>query len=94
MSDKTHNRVIFNIKSGYYLELFSPETVKLLASRSFDQLLNISPTNHIYTKTFHLEFSYIEVWFTNQKSMSIYIYIERERGREIEKREDSEDHKS
>ena len=31
-------------------------------NKAFDQLLNISPTNHIYTETFRSELSYIEVW--------------------------------
>ena len=30
--NKIQNRVTFNIKSGYYLELLTPETMKLLAS--------------------------------------------------------------
>ena len=33
---------------------------------SLGQLLNISPVNHTYLKTFHLELLYIKVWFTNQ----------------------------
>ena len=40
-------------------------------NKSFGQLLNISPTNHIYTETFRSEFSYIEVWLTNQNSNSL-----------------------
>ena len=36
--------------------------------KSFGQLLNISLANHIYTETFHSEFSYIEVWLTDQNS--------------------------
>ena len=37
--------------------------------KTFGQTLNISTTNHIYTETFYSEFSYIEVWFTNQNSI-------------------------
>ena len=37
-------------------------------NKSFGQLLDISPKNFIFLKTFHSEFSYIEVWFTNQNS--------------------------
>ena len=37
-------------------------------NKSFGQLLDISPENFIYLKTFDSEFSYIEVWFTDQKS--------------------------
>ena len=31
-------------------------------------LLEISPTNHIFLKTFNLEYDEIKVWFTNQNS--------------------------
>ena len=37
-------------------------------NKSFGQLLDISPKNLIFLKTFDSEFSYIEVWFTNQNS--------------------------
>ena len=37
-------------------------------NKSFGQLLDISPENFIFSKTFDLEFSYIEVWFTDQNS--------------------------
>ena len=112
---KIGNRITFKIKTGYYLEVSTPETMKLLGStkskitkdkngenvphleitevvlihcilvnnsylqnsrvlytfvpnKSFGQLLDISPENFIFLKTFDLEFSYIEVWFTDQNS--------------------------
>ena len=34
-------------------------------SKSFSQLLDISPKHFIFSKTFDSEFSYIEVWFTD-----------------------------
>ena len=37
-------------------------------NKSFDQLLNISPKHFIFLKIFDSEFSYIEVWFTDQNS--------------------------
>ena len=37
-------------------------------NKSFGQLLDISPKNLIYWKTFNSELSYIEVWFTDQNS--------------------------
>ena len=37
------------------------------------QLLEISPTNFIFLKTFNSEFSYIEAWFTDQKSQPLEI---------------------
>ena len=44
-------------------------------NKSFDQLLNISPVNHIYTEIFVSEFSYIGAWFTDQNSKLNYNYI-------------------
>ena len=40
---------------------------------TFGQLLDISPKNFIFLKTFNSEFSYIEVWFTNQNSKPLEI---------------------
>ena len=37
-------------------------------NKLFRQLLNISPKRFIFLKTFNSEFSYLEVWFTNQSS--------------------------
>ena len=113
--NKLENRITFKIKAVYYLELFTPETMKLLEStkskinkdkngenvsplqitevvlvyfnivnnddqhdsrvlysfipnKSFGQLLDVSPKNFIFLKTFYSEFSYIEVWFIDQNS--------------------------
>ena len=101
--NKTENRIKFKIKSGYYLELLTPETMKLLGSteskitkdkngenvphlevaelvlvhcnlvnndyqqnsrllytfvpnNTFGSLLEISPTNQVFLKTFNSEF--------------------------------------
>ena len=37
-------------------------------NKSFGQLLDISPENFIFLKTFDSEVSYIEVWLTDQNS--------------------------
>ena len=37
-------------------------------NKSFGQLLNVSPPKFIFLKTFKSEFSYIEVWLTDQNS--------------------------
>ena len=37
-------------------------------NKSFGQLLDISPKDFIFLKTFDSDFSYIEVWFTDQNS--------------------------
>ena len=113
--NKTENRITFKIKSGYYLELLTPETMKLLGStenkiykdkngenvphlevvelvlvhcnqanddyqqdsrilytfvpnKTFGGLLEISPTNHIFLKTFNSEFQEAKIWFTDQTS--------------------------
>ena len=118
--NKIENRITFKIKTGYYLELLTPETMKLLGStkskitkdknienvphleitevvlihcnivnndyqqdsrvlytfvpnKSFGQLLDISPKNFIFLKIFDSEFSYIEVWFTDQNSKPLEI---------------------
>ena len=113
--NKIENRITFKIKNGYYLELLTPETMKLLGSteskitkdkngenvphlevvelvlvrcnlvnndyqqdprilftfvpnKSFGSLLEISPPNHVFLKTFNSEFQKVKVWFTDQTS--------------------------
>ena len=111
---KIENRITFKIKTGYYIELLTPETMKLLGktkskitkdkknsedvphlevvelvlvhcslvnndyhqdsrilytfvpNKPFGSLLEISPTHHIFSKTFNSEFQEIKVWFTDQ----------------------------
>ena len=41
---------------------------EFLPNKSFCQLLNISPKNSIFLETFNPEFSYIEVWFTQDQN--------------------------
>ena len=109
-ANKTEIRVTFKIKTGYYLELLTPETMKLLGSaenkitkdkngenvphleitevvlvhcnivnndyqqdsrvlytfvpnKPFGSLLEISPKNHVFLKTFNSEFQ--AMWFTD-----------------------------
>ena len=42
-------------------------------NKSLGQLLNILPKNFIFLKTFNLQFSYIEVWFTDKSSKALEI---------------------
>ena len=42
-------------------------------NKSFGQLLDVSPKNYIFLKTSNSEFSYIEVWFTDQNSKPLEI---------------------
>ena len=56
-----------NLFNNYYqqnlriLYTFAP-------NKPFGSLLEISPTNHIFLKTFNSEFQEIKVWFTDQNS--------------------------
>ena len=118
--NRIENRITFKIKNGYYLELLTPETMKLLGSteskitknkngenvphlevvelvlvhcklvnndyqqdsiilytfvsnKTFGSLLEISPTNHVFLKTFNSEFQEINIWFTDQISKSLEV---------------------
>ena len=109
--NRIDNRITFKIKNGYYLELLTLETMKLLGSteskitkdkngenvphleivelvlvhcnlvnndyrilytfvpnKTFGSLLEISPTNQVFLKTFNSEFQEVKVWFTDQTS--------------------------
>ena len=113
--NRIENRIMFKIKNGYYLELLTPETMKLLGSieskitkdkngknvphleivelvlvhcnlvkndyqqdsriwytfvpnKTFGSLLEISPTNQTFLKTFNSEFREVKIWFTDQTS--------------------------
>ena len=42
-------------------------------NKPFGSLLEISPTNHIFLKTFNSEYDKIKVWFTDQNSQALEI---------------------
>ena len=114
-TNKIENRIASKIKTGYFPELLTPETMKLfwntenkittdkngdnvphleiaevllvhcnivnndyqldsrflrtfVPNKPFGSLLEISLTHFILLKTFSSEFSYIEVWFTDQNN--------------------------
>ena len=118
--NKTKNRIIFQIKNGYKLELLTKEKMKLLGNaknkitkdkngenvphleitevvllhcnmvnndyqhdsrllytfvpnKSFGSLLDISPSNHIFLKTFNSEYDEIVVLFTDKNSKPLEI---------------------
>ena len=118
--NKIKNRIVFKIKTGYKLELLTPETMKLLGStkkdvdsdknsenipklesvevilvhcnlvkndyqhsskvlfsfvpnKQFGQLIKISPNILMMMNTVNTEFSFVEVWFTNQASKALKI---------------------
>ena len=44
-----------------------------IPNKSFGQLLDISLEKFLFLKTFNSEFSYVEVWFTDQNSKLLEI---------------------
>ena len=42
-------------------------------NKTFDSLLEISPTNHVFLKTFNSEFQEIKIWFTDQTSTPLEV---------------------
>ena len=44
-----------------------------LLNKSFGQLLDISPQKFKFSKNFNWEFSYTEVWFTDQNSKPLEV---------------------
>ena len=42
-------------------------------NKPFGRLLEISPTNHVFLKTFNSKYDEIKVWFTNQNSHPLEI---------------------
>ena len=44
-----------------------------IQNKLFSSLLGISPTNHIFLKTFNSEYDEIKVWFTDQNSQALEI---------------------
>ena len=118
--NKIKNRIVFKIKTGYKLELLTPETMRLLGStkkdvdqdkngedvpklesvevvlvhcnlvnnsyqqaskvlftfvpnKQFGQLITISPHSLTMLKTTNSEFSYIQIWFTDQNNRALEI---------------------
>ena len=59
-----------NIVNSDYLQ-DSRELYTFVPNKPFDSLLEISPTNHIFLKTFNSEYDEIKVWFTDQNSQPL-----------------------
>ena len=64
--------VHYNIINNSYQQ-DSRDLYTFISNKLFGQLLDISPKNFIFLKTFNSEFSYIEVWFTDQNSKPLEI---------------------
>ena len=58
--NKIENRITFKIKTGYYLKLLTPETMKLLGSTKNNKITNIKMVQmyHIYKITEEVSFHY------------------------------------
>ena len=48
-------------------------TIYFCSNKSFGSLLDISPSNHIFLKTFNSEYDEIVVWFTDENSKPLGI---------------------
>ena len=59
--------VQYNILKNHYWH-DSRVLCTFVLNKSFGQLSDISSKNFIFLKTFNSEFSYIELWFTDQSS--------------------------
>ena len=42
-------------------------------NKTFGSLLEISPTNHVFLKTFNSEFQEVKIWFTDQTSKPLEV---------------------
>ena len=45
----------------------------VVPNKAFGSLLEISPKNHVFLKTFNSEFQEIKIWFTNQTSKPLEV---------------------
>ena len=64
--------VHFNIVNNDYQQ-DSRVLYTFVPNKPFGSLLEISPTNHTFLKTFNSEYNEIEVWFTDQNSKPLEI---------------------
>ena len=118
--NEINNRIVFELKSGYKLELLSKETMRLLGSltdtidgdknselvrklesvnlvlvhcnlvnnsyqqaskvlftfvsnKKYGQLITVSPETLIMLKTVNTEFSFIEIWYTDEDNRPLEI---------------------
>ena len=62
-----------NVVNNNYLQN-SRELYTFVPNKSFGQLLDISPANVIFLRILNSEFSYIEVWLTDQNSNLHFSY--------------------
>ena len=63
----------FRLPDGSYYQHDSRVLYTFVPNKSFGSLLDISPSNHIFLKTFNSEYDEIAVWFTDQNSKPLEI---------------------
>ena len=63
---KLRKQYQFNVNNDYQQNPRVP-------NKPFGSLLEISPTNHIFLKTFNPEYDEIKLWFTDQNSKPLGI---------------------
>ena len=61
-----HCNIVNNDYQQYSIVLYT-----FVPNKSFGSMLEISPTNHIFLKTFNSEYDEIIVWFTDQNSQPL-----------------------
>ena len=61
-----------NIVNNDYQQ-YSRELYTFIPNKSFGSLLDISPSNHVFLKTFNSEYDEIIVWFTDQNNQPLEI---------------------
>ena len=59
------------VNNGYQQD--SRMLYTFVSNKPFGSLLEISPSNHVFLKTFISEFREIKVWFTDQKSRPLEV---------------------
>ena len=64
--------VYYDIVDNDYQQ-YSRILYTFVPNKPFSSLLEISPTNHIFLKTFKLEYDQIKVWFIEQNSQPLEI---------------------
>ena len=61
-----------NLVNDYYLQ--DPRILyTFVPNKTFGSLLEISPTNHIFLKTFNSKFQKIKIWFTDLTSKPLEV---------------------
>ena len=59
------------VNNGYQQD--SKVLYTFVLNKPFGNLLEISPTNHIFLNTFNSEFQTVKVWFTDQNSQPLEV---------------------